>query len=171
MHSLYYNLFIVDLAKFRWNPFLLMTINGDGKFCFGTGYDTDEIKLQVLMSQRLTDCSKTLLQNLCDFSNSWSGYNAKWLENCGQGQDAEIKLYQHTFKYAENNHVWGGTANPVSSDWCFQFVPTYQMVKKASVKTWDVLNPAYTPKVATSQNVTGYLTRMLFDNLWAYLER
>jgi hypothetical protein len=80
---MYYNLFIVDVAKFAMDPFLTFTVNGNGYFCYGIGYDNDLISMQLLMSQRFMDCAKTLLQDLCNFTESWSGYNAKYLENCG----------------------------------------------------------------------------------------
>jgi len=46
------------------------------------------------MSQRLMDCAKTLLPDLCDFTEEWTGYNAKWLQECNPGQDTEITLYK-----------------------------------------------------------------------------
>lgn len=119
LSALYYNLLILDVTKFTINPFALATINGVGYFCYGVGYDNDDIKMQVLMSQRFTDCSKTLLQDLCNIADSWGGYDAKWLENCGQGQDAEIKLYKYTFMRAAQNNIWWGTANAKSSVYCY----------------------------------------------------
>ena len=50
LSALYYNLLILDIAKFTINPFLLATINAQGYFCYGVGYDNDQIKMQVLMS-------------------------------------------------------------------------------------------------------------------------
>lgn len=58
---IYYNLLILDIAKFQINPFALATVNANGYFCYGAGYDNDDIKMQLLMSQRFTDCSKTLI--------------------------------------------------------------------------------------------------------------
>ena len=123
----------MDIAKFTFSPFFLATVNGDGQFCYGSGYDTDDVKMQVLMSQRLMDCSKTLLKDLCDFSESWTGYNAKWLENCGQGQDAEIKLYKYTFMKKKENVLWWGTANARSDVNCYQVIPKIDMIDLISL--------------------------------------
>ena len=116
---MYYNLFIVDLARFAMNPFLTVTMNGNGYFCYGVGYDNDVINLQLLMSQRFMDCAKTILKDLCDFSDSWTGYNAKYLDNCGYAENAEIKLYKYTLFKKNENKVLIGTANPKSAKSCF----------------------------------------------------
>ena len=42
---MYYNLFIVDLARFAMNPFLTITMNGNGYACYGIGYDNDLINM------------------------------------------------------------------------------------------------------------------------------
>ena len=42
---MYYNLFIVDLARFAMNPFLTITMNGNGYVCYGIGYDNDLINM------------------------------------------------------------------------------------------------------------------------------
>ena len=87
---MYYNNFIVDVSRFTVDPFFMLSINGAGYICYGLGYDNDEIKMTLLMSQQFMDCAKTILKDLCDFSSSWTGYYAKFLDDCGASSNAEI---------------------------------------------------------------------------------
>ena len=114
----YFNTFIVDLGRFTINPFLTLTINGAGYVCYGVGYDNDAIKLQLNMSQQFMDCAKTILKDLCDFSSVWTGYNAKFLDDCGASSNAEIVMYSNTFYVKHQNTVLAGTANPRSAANC-----------------------------------------------------
>ena len=64
------------------------------------------------------DCAKTIIKDLCDFSSSWTGYNAKYLDNCGGSSNAEILLYSYIL-YAKNTYkVLAGTVNPKSVTNC-----------------------------------------------------
>jgi hypothetical protein len=163
--ALYYNLLILDISKFLVDLFALATINANGFFCYGAGYDNDEIKMQVLMSQRFTDCSKTLLQELCDISNSWAGYDAKWLENCGQGTDAEIKLYKYSLMKAAQNNVWVGTANPKSAVYCYNLLGKNNIF----VKLFGGATTT-TTKAEVMPETGDVITQTLFSNLFDYFE-
>lgn len=166
---LYYNRLILDIPRFKFNPFFSATVTGDGNFCYGFGYDTQKIKFSLLMSHQFMDCSKQLLKDLCDFSTNWTGYDSKWLENCGNSENVQIQLFQYTAVKAAQNVLWWGTANPVSKTNCYQLLPPID---------WNNLFPALTVEApaadpapaAAAQQMLSMLTHTLYTNLWNYLE-
>lgn len=48
------------------------------------------------MSMKFNDCYKVIITDLCDFSSSWRGYNAKWLDDCSYSNDSLIELFDYT---------------------------------------------------------------------------
>ena len=70
------------------------------------------------MQQKLMDCYKTILKDLCDFSDSWTGYEAKWFEECDLSNDAEIILYDVEVYKKTEDFVWAGTFEPWSVVHC-----------------------------------------------------
>lgn len=167
--NLFYNLLIFDLAKFKYTPFFLATVTGDGYFCYGMGTENDLMKLQVLMSNRLMDCSKTLLKDLCNFSESWTGYNAKWLENCGQGYDAEIRLWMYTLVKRTENKVFWGTANPRSKTNCHLVIPRFQKWFKTTPTTTTATTTTTTAAEVDPQNMLALMAHNLWSNVFEYL--
>ena len=105
------------------------------------------------------DCAKTLLKDLCDFTESWSGYNAKYLENCGYAQNAEIKLYKYTLFKKNENKLLLGTANPKSVTHC---LPVFVTPKATTTPT--------TPVVASSGEMFAMLGQTVFNNLFDYFQ-
>ena len=47
-------------------------------------------------SMKFNDCFKVIITDLCDFSSSWRGYNAKWIDDCSYSNDSLIELYKYT---------------------------------------------------------------------------
>lgn len=64
------------------------------------------------------DCYKTLLEDLCDFSDSWTGYEAKWFEECDRSNNAQIILFEETFYKETTDKMIAGTVNPWSKVYC-----------------------------------------------------
>ena len=63
------------------------------------------------------NCSKTLVNDLADFSSTWTGYYAKYFEECSQSNNAEVILYEKTIRTAEET-VWSGTTDAKSVTYC-----------------------------------------------------
>ena len=64
------------------------------------------------------DCYKTILEDLCDFSDSWTGYNAKWFEECDRSNNAQIVLMEEEFSKEKMDKLWAGTVDPWSQVYC-----------------------------------------------------
>ena len=63
------------------------------------------------------NCSKTLVNDLADYSSTWSGYNAKYFEECSQSNHAQIILFEKTIREAEEK-IWSGTTDAKSVTYC-----------------------------------------------------
>ena len=63
------------------------------------------------------NCSKTLLDDVSDYSNTWKGYNAKYFETCDQSNSAQIIIFEKTIREAEET-VWSGTTYAKSETYC-----------------------------------------------------
>lgn len=118
IEKLIYNEFTVDLAKFKMSYFFSMIINGDFEYCPGIGYETDKIDFAISTAFKFIDCYKIIIRDLCDFSTSWTGYDAKWLDECDQSSDSQIDLKTWEILEAEVDHMHGGTVYPVSAWYC-----------------------------------------------------
>lgn len=110
------------------------------------------------MSQQFMDCAKTILKDLCDFSSVWTGYNSKFLDDCGPSSNAEIQMYTSTFYVKHQNTVLAGTANPKSA---------------ANCSPWFVISTATTTTVTTTakaqvQNLVAKMGQMAFNTFFDY---
>jgi len=56
---------------------------------------------------------------LADFSETYSGYEAKYFEECSQSNNAEIELVERTYKEEKTDRMWFGTVDAVSSQYCW----------------------------------------------------
>ena len=65
------------------------------------------------------NCSKTLINDLADFSSTWTGYNAKYFEECSQSNNAEMKLITKELFEAKTDQMWIGTVNATSMRHCW----------------------------------------------------
>ena len=59
-----------------------MIFKTTGQLCFGFGYDTDQVILQLQTMFNMQDCYKTMISDLCDWSSTFMGKDAKWLDSC-----------------------------------------------------------------------------------------
>ena len=61
--------------------------------CLGMGWGTDSINLKLTTTYSLVDCYKTLLNDVSDWSDTWTGINALWIDSCTFGSlGSEITL-------------------------------------------------------------------------------
>jgi len=71
--------FEVDMPRWKHNVFVSIIINGDGYACWGVGHDNEEFSLSLNLQYGFMNCAKTIVDNICDFSSTWRGFEAKWL--------------------------------------------------------------------------------------------
>ena len=65
------------------------------------------------------NCSKTLINDLADFSSTWTGYGAKYFEDCSQSNNAEMKLITKELFEAKADQMFIGTVNATSMRHCW----------------------------------------------------
>jgi len=64
------------------------------------------------------NCSKTLIDDLADYSKTWTGYDAKYFEDCAQSNNVEVILYEKEMYEANEGKEWYGTVNAKSATYC-----------------------------------------------------
>ena len=65
------------------------------------------------------NCSKILVDDLADFSRTWTGFDAKYFEECAQSNNAEVILYEKILNESNDPGVeWYGTFNAKSAKYC-----------------------------------------------------
>ena len=94
-----------DLDQFKTNWFISMIFNEDFAVCPGFGWEANQVLLRILWTMKFWNCSKTLINDLADFSTTWTGYNAQYFEDCNQSNNAEVILFEKVFKEAEDDII------------------------------------------------------------------
>lgn len=67
------------------------------------------------------NCSKTLVNDLADFSSTWTGYYAQYFEDCNQSNNAEIILMEKEYREAVEDKLYSGTTDAKSESHCVGF--------------------------------------------------
>lgn len=95
IEKLFNNEFSFEIPEFRLNYFLSLILTDTNKYCYGAGWETEEIAIQVYSTTIMQDCYKRIITSLCDRSATWSGLDAKYLEECDGSQfvTAIVKEY------------------------------------------------------------------------------
>ena len=94
IQNLFVNVLTVNIDQFKMNNFVSMILNENFEICPGVGWATETINLELLYTMKFWNCSKTLVDDLADFSKTWTGYEAKYFEECAQSNNVEVVLYE-----------------------------------------------------------------------------
>ena len=111
-----------------------LIINSRWQSCWGTGITNDLIEMAISTAMKFPDCYKTIIADMCDFSGSWTGYDAKYIDECDKSNDATIELNTVTFRDARDHKVMTGTVFPESQMFCTQLPLT--------TDPWKYSNPS-----------------------------
>lgn len=95
-----------------------MIINGKYQYCGGYGWESTEVDVNLSMAHAMQNCYKTLIDIIFDWSNTWLGENAKWLDNCQTSSSVTIKIRQWVPVMYRQDIVSGGTLSPTSVAYC-----------------------------------------------------
>ena len=110
---------ICNLAQFASHVLVSVTITGDYKMCLGVGYDIEEIILELKSTFKFWDCAMTILDDLLDFSDTWTGRDAKYLDKCSQSETRTITFFDDSLRAADEKKLWWGTTNPTATMGCW----------------------------------------------------
>lgn len=95
-----------------------LIVNEDFGICPGLGFERQKILLRVLWTMKFWNCQKTLIDDLADFSLTWTGFDAKYFEECSQSNNAEVILFEKQYYDSKENDVWYGTLDAKSVTYC-----------------------------------------------------
>lgn len=112
------NVLTLDIDQFKTNFFVSLIINENFGFCPGLGFETEKILMRILYTMKFWDCKKTIVNDLADFSSTWTGYEAKYFEDCSQSNNAEVILYEKEIIEEYSDEPWLGTTNAKSATYC-----------------------------------------------------
>jgi len=91
-------------------------------------YDRSAIKVKITHRSEYMNCSKTIVKNLWDIENVWTGKYAKWFEECARSQagkttsaDPQVTatFWEKEFWEAVKEWIWIGTVDPTSVSFCY----------------------------------------------------
>ena len=110
----------IEISKFTMDVFYSFLVTGEsGQVCFALGWDLPEVTYTVITSFSFKNCYKTLINDLCDFSQ-WLSPTATWLEEC---EDSEmVNMYDRKTALIPKsyNQVFMGGLEPDGVG-CFQY--------------------------------------------------
>lgn len=111
----------IAMPKFKTSTFFSTTFGTSGQICYGFGWGSDAVSLKVSMQYRFVNCYKKILTDISDWSDTWTGKDAKWVDACVDSDDGTaITLKEWALTQAiSSNAVLGGTA--INGPGCFLF--------------------------------------------------
>ena len=68
------------------------------------------------------NCDKTLIDDLKDYSKTWTGYDAKYFENCKESNSVDVVVYEKEQYKAKEDQEWYGTVNAKSETYCLKLL-------------------------------------------------
>ena len=116
--NLWINNVTFDLDQFTYNLFLSLIVNENFELCPGFGIENETILLKVLWTMKFWNCSKTLVDDLADFSSTWTGYEAKYFQDCSQSNNAEVIFYEKELQESSQDEATSGTVYAKSELYC-----------------------------------------------------
>ena len=57
----------------------------------------------------MKDCYKTIFYDICDFTTSWQGTYAQWIESCDDSSSATTTIIDKSWPSVSGQNVLGGT--------------------------------------------------------------
>lgn len=118
LQNIWVNVLTFDLDQFKVHTYLSIIVNENFEICPGLGWETQRVLFKLLYTMKFWNCSKTLLDDLADFSKTWTGYDAKYFEECAQSNNVEVILYEKELYEANEGKEWYGTVNAKSKTYC-----------------------------------------------------
>lgn len=107
-----------DLDQFKANAFISLIFNENFEVCPGIGWEAERVLFRVLYTMKFWNCDKTLIDDLADYSTTWTGYDAKYFEDCTESNDEEIILFEKEYREALEDQMFYGTVDAKSVKFC-----------------------------------------------------
>lgn len=151
VQNVWVNELTFDVDQFKMNVFISLIFNEEFDLCPGIGWDSEVILFKLVYAMKFWNCQKTLVNDLADFSSTWTGYDAKYFEECSQSNNAEIELINKTYRDAKTDKIWRGTSDAKSVQYCRSVIG-----KDSSYKAQN--NPMHFVAKQAYHNFFNYVT-------------
>ena len=111
VNKVYKNSVTLQLTEFTFDSYYSFLFSNKGQVCLGVGWDLSQNLLSLTTTFNLRDCTKTLINNMCDWKSNWTGDDAKWLDSCSDSTAATIEVFKTEFAPATSDqNLFGGIA-------------------------------------------------------------
>lgn len=110
--------FIANLKKFKLAVFFSIIVNDEFSICPGIGIEQEKVDFKTSTTVRLTDCYKKMIKDICDFSSTWTGFEAKIFDECVQSNETPVDLNKWEVLKKKEDEIFAGTVNPSSAKYC-----------------------------------------------------
>lgn len=147
------------MEKFKTSIFFSGIFKNTGQICSGFGYQSEEVILYLTSLLDMYNCYKTLIADLCDWSNTFIGKDAKWIDDCspaGNTSTLTIKKWTLQEKLYDTNlnddkliSLIGGTS--YDNRGCWQFAQWTKWTPYVAQASFD----AFTHMLADSNSHIG----------------
>lgn len=108
IQNIWVNVITFDIDQFKQNLYVSLIVNENLEICTGFGYARERIVLNITWAMRMWNCSKVVLNDLADYSSTWTGVDSTYFDKpCTLSNNAEIILAQKEFRPASNTLTWG----------------------------------------------------------------
>ena len=92
----------IELASFTANVVYSFLFSTKGEVCLGVGWNLGAINFKVDSTFTPKDCSKTVFYDITNFKSSWTGDNAKWLDDCIDSAAATVSVMDRAYPAVSN---------------------------------------------------------------------
>lgn len=65
------------------------------------------------------DCYRDIISDICNWSSSFSGFDAKWIDECTESIEVNIPVKNTIYREEQNDIMNGGTVDPNSRMYCY----------------------------------------------------
>lgn len=109
------------MPKFKTSTFYSAFFDSSGQICGAFGWETEPIQIDLEGQFEMQDCYKIILDDLSDWKGTWTGEDAKWIDECslsiGVGA-VQLKSWTLTDGVSEKAVIGGTEAN---GEGCWKF--------------------------------------------------
>ena len=101
---------LFDMPAFVTSLIGSFSINSVWQFCGGVGYESERIYALWKLKLRFYNCSKAIIDDVFDWSSSWTGNDALALEDCDYNDGNWITLWDYNLLEDTIDPIaWTGT--------------------------------------------------------------
>lgn len=107
------------MSKYKQYYFFSIVINSYNQICPGWGWESEIVEIDYSMRWHAQDCYKDIITDICNWSKAWSGFDAKYIDECTDSLEVNIPIKNKIYREAKDDIVIWGTVDPNSRKFCY----------------------------------------------------